>query len=325
MMMVQKLKSISKMKLKKFLILASIIPLTSCSRGFFKKDFYAFDTFNSINLYGGEEKDLTNLSSMMMALDELSDNFNARSVNNVYTINQTNDDVQIDSRLYDLLKIGDSLTKQLDYFNIYCGGLSKLWKNAINNQQIPDKSAIDDELNKLQNTYLEFKDNNTVRRVGEGEIDLGAIVKGYALDECYSYLNEKEIKDFYLSLGGSSNIIGEKSYYGKDFNVGIKNTHFYFLANSCYISTSGIQEQHFDYEGKTYSHIVNPLTGDSICNYDIALVITKYGYLSDALSTAFMMMSADEIKEAETKYEAKAIIIKDQKVVYSNPSIEVLE
>ena len=78
----------------------------------------------------------------------------------------------------------------------------------------------------------------------------------------------------------------------------------------------------------TYSHIVNPLTGSAISLYDTVIVVSyagNYGNgaLGDALSTSFMMSSLEEIKEAETNYGVKAIVIKDDTVIYKNADIEL--
>ena len=320
-----KLKSIYKMNLKKALILLSIVPLSSCGNNILNRPMYLFSTECAVTLYSGQTQDLDNIEKILTKLDKLSDNFKARDVQNIYKINQTNEEIEVDSDLYNLLKIGDELTKELDYFNIYCGGLSNLWKEAIKSEQIPDNSLIEKELNKLKNTSLEFKDNNVVKRVGEGQIDLGAIVKGYALDKTNEYLKEKDIKNYYVTLGGSSNVVGEY-LSGEEFNLHIKNhNNVRFKTKNSHISTSGVEEQHFVKDDVIYSHIVNPITGSSVCEYTLALVIADKGYLSDVLSTAFMMMDIESIKQTEEKYDVKSIILKGNEVIYSNPNIEFIK
>lgn len=315
------------MKIKKVLILASIIPLSSCGGNVLNRNVMAFDTVNSLHLYSGSEDDLDNLESIINNIDKLTDNYQERDVLNVTKINQTNEDVQIDSDLYEILKVGDELSKDIPPFSIYCGGLAKLWKESLNNQQIPDESSRNAEVEKIKNTSLEFKEGNVVRRLGEGEIDLGALAKGYALDKCYSYLKEHQIANYYLSMGSSSNLLGDKTYYGADeFEVEIKKSNWRLKLHNCYISTSGISEQSVTIDGVIYSHIVNPNTGKATPIYSTVLVVSDNGLIGDALSTAFMLSSLDNIKALEEKYNVKSLVLSgNDNVVYSHPDLNLFK
>ena len=75
--------------------------------------------------------------------------------------------------------------------------------------------------------------------------------------------------------------------------------------------------------GVTYSHIINPYTGNAINNYDAVLVVGDCGYLIDVLSTSMMFNTLDEIKAIEESLSVKTILIKNNKVVYSHPELEI--
>lgn len=313
------------MKFKKPLILLTIVPLSSCGGNVLNRNIYAFDTMNSIHLYEGEEKDLDELEKIIVNYDKLCDNYNSRDVNNVYTINNTHEDVSISEDLYKLLQLSDTLTNEIEYFNIYCGKLAKIWKEALKTSQIPAESVISEQLEIIKNTKLLFKENNIVQRVGDGEIDLGAISKGYVTCRLFDYFNSCSLKNYLVSLGDSSILLGDNGIYNHDlFDIGISTTGLSLNLDNCFISTSGIEHQSVTIGDKTYSHIINPITGNAVPLYDLVLVIAKKGYMGDVLSTVFMLSNLESIKQLEEKYEAKAIVISKNKIVYSNPDLDVL-
>ena len=179
----------------KLLTFIFIIPLlTSCSNNIKKDGFFAFDTRINVSIENASEDNLNCIKEICLYLDKLSDNYQARDINNVYSLNQSNDDIKVDKDLYDLLRSAYEVnSKGATNFNLMCGSLAKLWKNNIENSQIPDILDIQNELNKIQNSLLIFKDDNVIQRVGEAEIDLGGYVKGYALDKIKDYLKAHEL------------------------------------------------------------------------------------------------------------------------------------
>lgn len=313
------------MKIKRLFPLLLITPLVACSKAPIEKRFFLFDTAISVTLNDGEKSYLNDIGSLLTTYDELSDNYLKRNVTNVYSINQTNEDIEISPELYNLLKVSfDSKNIGATYFNPLCGSLAKKWKIALKNQQILDENTKNAEVLKINNSSLLFKDNNIVQRVGEAEIDLGGIVKGYVLDEVYNYLNSKQTKRYLINCGTSSILVGEKNNKTGLFNVGLKDVkNAYIQVKNCFVSSSGVATQGVVIDGQMYSHIVNPVTGDAINENDGVVVISDKGYVGDVLSTSMMLNSVEEIKTIEKEQGVKTIVIKDNKIVYHNEGIEI--
>jgi thiamine biosynthesis lipoprotein len=55
----------------------------------------------------------------------------------------------------------------------------------------------------------------------------------------------------------------------------------------CALSTSGSEEQFFEYEGKRYSHIIDPRSGQPAEGVTSVTVVADSATVSDALATAF--------------------------------------
>ena len=231
----------------------------------------------------------------------------------------------VDKELYDLLKVSfDVKNEGATYFNPLCGSLAKKWKESLKNQQILAENVVNEELLKMNSSLLVFNSDNKIQRLGEAEIDLGGIAKGYALDVAKAYLDSKNINQYLLNAGSSSTLLGEKNSKDGLFTVGLRDLEgSYLKLKNCVISTSGIDVQGVDIGGVTYSHIINPITGSAINNYDAVVVICNKGYLGDALSTSMMMNTIEEIKTIEQEHNVQTIVIKDKKIVYQNESIEV--
>ena len=177
----------------------------------------------------------------------------------------------------------------------------------------------------MNSSQVLFKDNNVIQKIGDAEIDLGGIAKGYALDKAYEYLKEKEIKNYLINAGNSSILLGEKNTDDGYFTVGLNDIeNAYLKLKDCVISTSSKSVQGVKIGDITYSHIINPVDGSAINENDAVIVISDKGYLGDALSTSMMMNSIDEIKAIEQIQNVKTIVIKNNNIIYKNADIEVL-
>ncbi len=311
------------MKAKLLILPLIIIPLSSCQKEIKRNSFY-FDTYTETRLYEGSEEDLSEINKIFSKIDKLTDNFKERDLNNVYKINNSLENVQVEPELYEVLQASfcDCLDP-LNYYNPLIGSLSKKWKNSLENKGILDQTTIDLELAKMASTSVQFLEDNFVKKTGEAEIDLGAVAKGYALDKVKQYLDSKNYTKYLVDAGSSSILLGEKNG-GKDFKIKLSNlNNTYLNLKNCFISTSSYDKQAVEIDGVNYSHIINPVNGSAINENDAVIVISDKGYLGDILSTAFINESLDSIKELEQHFEVKTIVIKNKTMVYKNEGIEV--
>ena len=76
------------------------------------------------------------------------------------------------------------------------------------------------------------------------------------------------------------------------------------------LGTSGIREQHFEQDGRSYGHVIDPRTGRPAERNLSASCLAPSAALADALATAFFVMSLDEIEAfCEKNRELGAIIV----------------
>lgn len=316
------------MKNKPLLPLFLTILLTSCSNNAagIKSKIFCFDTYISTHLFDGKNDDLDAIENIFSKYDKLSDNYLDRNINNVYKINHTNEEVEVDQDLYLMLKKTFEIHGEgISNFHPLCGSLAKKWKEAISKKEVLDNETITSELEKMNSTTISFLDNNKIQRTGNGEIDLGGIAKGYTLDIVSSYLKENNLHQYIINAGSSSVLLGEKNNKNGFFNIGLEDVkNAYLKLKNCAVSSSSISKQSEKIDGVNYCHIINPKTGSATPVNDGVVVISSLGVYGDVLSTAMMNNTIDEIKELESKYNVKALVINDGKITYQNQGLEVL-
>ena len=315
------------MKNKCILPIFLTVLLTSCSNNAkpIESKIFCFDTYIEAKLYQGDKDNLKDIEDIINFYDKLTDNYKARDVNNVFTINQTNEEVEVDKALYDLLTTSVQMSNfDGSYFNPLCGSLAKKWKESLDKKEVLPQEIIDEEVTKIINTHLGFGSGSKIQRIGDAEIDLGGLAKGYTLDKVQDYLKEKQLTQYLINGGSSSILLGEKNTKDGLFNVGLKDVYnAYLKLKNCFVSTSSISEQSAVIDGVTYSHIINPRTGSAISVNDAVIVVSNTGMLGDVLSTSMMMNTLEEIKGLETQFDVKTIVVKNGNIIYQNEALEV--
>ena len=323
----------------KLLPLLLVTSLTACANEANNaKRFYCFGTVVTTKINAKDNTPFKEVKKICNRIDALADSYYKRDVFGVYDLNLTNEKVEISEELYDLFYWAKKVQEDAPYYNPLMGSLSQKWKDSLANNQVLSDSVIQEELNKVNASSLEIENSGTAfyaQRVGNAQIDLGAIAKGYALYQCQNYLEDEyfteDYGDFIINAGNSSVLLG--NYQGKDRDyylvmISDLSAPSYLHLNKCVISTSSVSEQGVKIGDKTYSHIINPVTGSAINNYDAVIVINDqeaYGNaaLGDALSTSLMMSSLEEIAQTENDLGVGIIAIKDDAVVYKSESIEI--
>ncbi|MBQ9266281.1 MAG: FAD:protein FMN transferase [Bacilli bacterium] len=279
--------------------------------------------------YNVENSVLDDVYKLLSEYNGLTDNYKQSATQtSVFEINESNEKIEISKNAYNMyLKVKELQISSLNYFNPLIENLSRLWKESLDNKEVLSETIISSELLKMNNSSFElFKENSKyyIQRNGEAKLDLGAFAKGYSLDILNEYFLSNEIKNYLIDAGNSSILLGEKPDNNGYFTVGLKDiSNAYLELKDCFIGASGVSTQGVKINNKMYSHIINPFNGSAINNYDYVFVKGNNGALCDVLSTSFMIMDVDTVKEFEKNYNVEAILYKDSKIIYSNSNLEI--
>ena len=129
--------------------------------------------------------------------------------------------------------------------------------------------------------------------------DLGGIGKGYALDQVEKLMHELEVSTYSLSAGESTILFKNDTsvlpYWS--YAISTKTEQKTLQLSNVTVSASGTY-----FQG---NHIFDPRTGDNdfVPDSDRVWVAAKDSAYSDAFSTAFFLLSAEEIEEIVAENE----------------------
>jgi thiamine biosynthesis lipoprotein len=255
-------------------------------------------------------------------------------------------DVVVESRLFGLLEQAKSIFNETSCaFDITAKPLASAWGFDQRNGSIPEQRRIDEALNLVGSDFIELdRETHAVRFLKQGlGIDLGGIGKGHALDRVSELLRSKSINDFVIH-GGQSSVLAQGSSVvqkklpnrdgelpnrdGVDadiemvkqessgWRVGISHPTVpgvrlgeLVLRNQA-LGTSGTGRQGFFHQGKRFGHIIDPRTGWPTSHFLSTTVVSKSAAFSDALATAFFVMSPEQVfAYCERNQEVSAILV----------------
>ncbi|MGB5553165.1 MAG: FAD:protein FMN transferase [Flavobacteriaceae bacterium] len=209
--------------------------------------------------------------------------------------------VKVDKELFELIERAIRLSKMTDgAFDISYASMDKIWKFDGSMTQMPSQEAIKASVEKVgfQNIILD-KANSTVYLKHEGmKIGFGAIGKGYAADKAKTLLMAEGVEAGIINASGDMNTWG-KQPNGEPWKVAItnpmdKNKAFALLPiEHGAVVTSGNYEKFVSFNGKRYSHIIDPRTGYPASGIISVTVFAPQAELADALATSVFVMGKE--------------------------------
>lgn len=206
--------------------------------------------------------------------------------------------VRVSEELFTLLKRAQELSRRTDgAFDVTVGPFVQLWRRARRTGQFPAEQELQEAKGRVGYEKMVIDDaKRTVRLLVPGmRLDLGGITKGYALDCALKVLRQHGIHHALLEAGGDI-VAGLAPPGTAGWRIRIENAsperQWVYLALGA-ISSSGDTEQYVEYQGKRYSHIVDPRTGWGLTTRVAATVIARDGITSDSLATALCVLGKD--------------------------------
>jgi len=155
-------------------------------------------------------------------------------------------------------------------FDPCLGQPAALW-NFGSRRQPPPAAEIRRFAGESLYRHLELDVSNGLACVrfhsGDVSIDVGGIAKGYAVDRAVRALREQGVTDALVNAGGDLYAMGT-SEDGDPWKVGIRSADdprrltATIPVSDRAIATSGDYFQYFDYGGRRFHHLLDPVTGE---------------------------------------------------------------
>lgn len=182
-------------------------------------------------------------------------------------------------------------------FNAGLGRITERWGLHALGDEPPQKPNV----NEIANLLAQAMGVNSIRWIDDQIVgappglmlDLGGIAKGAVLEDSVQILQNLEINNAIINIGGDLTVIGDVN--GRPASIGIRSpveeTAFASvdIAAGETIVTSGNYERFIEIDGARYSHILNPRSGYPVEHTSAVTVIHTDAMLADAAATALMV------------------------------------
>jgi len=190
--------------------------------------------------------------------------------------------------------------------------LQQLWKSHLKRGILPKSEDIHRLLPAIGWEHIHFDQGMFWKDHDLTAIDLGGIVKGYAVDLLTEKLEHQGFSSLYVEWGGEVRTSGLHPS-GRQWRVGIPGLSAIEMENGA-LATSGDYCQCWDIEGVTYFHIIDPQTKQPLTRSSksiaSATVLAPSCTWADGLATILMLFESPEEAQhwAENLYSVQCWI-----------------
>lgn len=313
----------------KKIILIGLIIVMSCYAGCGKQlqqvqdTQISMDTAITVSLTGNDTKllqdDLQQVFGLWQTISEETDRFNGTVPNGVTMLNkrQGTGPFVLGDHVFRLVQ----LAKNQPYrqFDITLAPVADVWQRHKESKTVPTpnevKSALD--LCGPQVYSLDVAQHSITLRPGSA-LDLGAIAKGYAVDEAYKLLKtKKEVKTALINAGGNIRVLGSKGAQ-EPWKIGVQYPRkaqelmgTITLEPGQAVATSGDYQRYYEIDGVRYHHILDATTGYP-CHYMQAVtVLAPVAVTADFFSTLLFTMPVEEALKLVEETPGLAAVLVD--------------
>jgi thiamine biosynthesis lipoprotein len=209
--------------------------------------------------------------------------------------------------------------------------MDKIWKFDGSMRTFPSEEEIAASVSKVgyQNIVMNKNEHSVFLKLPGMKIGFGAIGKGYAADKAKELLISKGVSSGIINASGDMNTWG-KQPTGESWTVAIanplnKNKVFATLpVNESAVVTSGNYEKYVIFNGKRYTHIINPKTGYPSSGIISATVFAPKAELADALATSVFVMGIEVgLNLINQLPDVECIIIDDEGHIRTSDNIKI--
>ncbi|MGC9453994.1 MAG: FAD:protein FMN transferase [Phycisphaerae bacterium] len=195
----------------------------------------------------------------------------------------------------------------------------ELWAEAGEHGRVPSPEDIRQA--REQSTWDDFEffpgeSDGVMKRRDSAEVDLGAIAKGYAVDRAIEAMRSLG------STGGLVNVGGDMRFFGPrpggdewtiglqdPFNPGSSEPMMRLRLPAAAVCTSGNYRRYSEVDGRRYSHIIDPRTGQPADTAPSVTVVAGDALAADAWATALSVLGPSGLGLVEGQESVEALVV----------------
>lgn len=306
----------------------------SAERRPYKRADFLLGTFVEITAYGPRaEEGVERAFAAMREVERLADP--RREGSDLYRLNQNagRNPVELDSRTIRLLALARTWhARSGGAFDVTVAPLVRAWGfDPEGTPRLPEPRAIAAARALVGGNDLVVdarRKTAFLRRPGMA-VDLGAVAKGYAVDQAYAALRKAGVASALINGGGSSiRVLGSPP--DRDlWRIGLAHPRsdgraflaVLLLKPGQSVGTSADNQRFFTAGGRRYSHIINPATGYPADEAILFSVVGRTAVLTDLLSTACFVRGPADGLELARSTGTEALVYTSARKIKSTPGL----
>jgi len=283
------------------------------------------DEYNANYLLDIAIKEISRIEKLISSWDKNSQTFQIN-------LNAGIKPVKVDKELFNLISRSLKISGlSQGAFDISYASLDKVWYFDKKMMEIPLEDEIRKSVSKVgfRNIILDKENQTVFLKIKGMKIGFGAIGKGYAADKAKFILLKNNVKSGIINASGDLTAWGKKPS-GKDWMVAIvnplnKSKIFSWLpVENKAVVTSGNYERFINFNGKLFSHIIDPRTGYPSQGILSVTIFSENAELADALATAVYVLGEEIGMNLINQLKGiDCIIINDKSKIIKSKNIKI--
>lgn len=289
---------------------ALVLGLAGCSREtLIAQESYVFGTRVEVLVWSADRKGArAAIGEVLRDFDRLHRRYHAWQPSDLSAINEAfaqGKTVAVDDEMSALILEAQAFAARSDHlFDPGIGRLVALWGFHDDNfaARLPDSAALAALRRRMPSiAQVRLQDRQAASRNAAVALDFGGYLKGVALDRAAATLKGAGLPNALINIGGNVMALGSKD--GQPWRVGIQHPRgpgpmaSLDLRDGEAIGTSGDYQRYFELDGRRYSHLIDPRTGEPATGTQAVTVLIppqrQAGLWSDAASKPLFIAGAD--------------------------------
>lgn len=316
------------------LLFACCVTLWGCAALPAEQTIFAMDTAITIKAYGsGSGAAVNEAAAVFTTTNRHMSVFDSKSELSMINAAAGQKAVQVSADTFEVIEAALEMARLSDgAFNPLIGSVSRLWKQAEEQNQVPEWEQIRQALRFTDYRKVILDPSNKMVELTEVgmALDLGGAAKGFAAGKAMERLaaagRGRGARHALINAGGNIVVLGghpEKRPWNISITHPRNNESFLGTVsiNDGAVVTSGDYERFFIQDGERYHHIIDPATGFPVTGMQSVTIVSSDSLQADLLSTAVFVMGVSKGLAFLQRYfpEVGAVLVDSDGVIHMTP------
>lgn len=239
--------------------------------------------------------------------------------------------IQLPRDLMQVLREARRMFERTDgAFDVTAVPMFRLWHETSKQGQLPDPQQLARARARSRWSHVQLFGDHVIKSSSAVRFDLGGIAKGYAIDRAVEAMRRLAPRGGMVDVGGDVRVWGAAAD-GRAWTVAIRDPFNDQLmpmklhVRDRAVCTSGNYARFFEVDGRTYSHILDPRSGEPADLAPSVTVVADDAMTADAWATSLSVLGLEGLGKLPQGVEAMMIIgLRSDYQMHTTPGFKAL-